>query len=121
MQPRARPSKPKWVAWLVASVSLLLIFAGYVAVTHAAVGREVPVGQAAMGRRDALYFSIHLATILLSSVIGFVLGKWLNGQGAAFALLFFVVMVSSLTTTQVVSYKLACGGGRNEIVRHWTC
>jgi len=37
------------------------------------------------------------------------------------ALLFFVVLVSSLTATQVVTYKLACSGGENDIVRHWTC
>ena len=121
MQRRTRPSKPTWVAWLLSVVLLIATFAGYVFVTHAAVGSDVPVGNAALGERDAIYFSIHLATIVIGCFCGFILGKWLNGMGAAFALLFVVVLVSSLTGTQVVTYKLACGGGPNNIVRHWTC
>lgn len=121
MQRRARPSRPTWLAWLLSVALLVLLFAAYVVITHAAVGTRVPVGQAAMSRRDSIYFSIHLATILIACLFGFALGKWLNGLGVAFALLFVVVMVSSLAATQVVSYKLACGGGQNNIVRHWTC
>lgn len=121
MQLRARPSKPTWLAWLLSVVLLLLIFGAFIAVTHSAVGADVPVGNAAMSRRDTIYFSIHLATIVVGCLVGFLLGKWLNGLGAAFAVLFLVVLVSSLTATQVVTYKLACGGGENDIVRHWTC
>ncbi len=121
MQRRVRPSKPTWVVWLLSIVLLLLVFGVFIAVIHRVVGDDVPVGGAAMSRRDTVYFSIHLATILVGCLLGFVLGKWLNGLGAAFALLFLVVLVASLTATQVVTYKLACGGGENDIVRHWTC
>ena len=121
MQRRARPTKPTWVAWLLAVALLLTLFAAYLVVTHKAVGTDVPIGNAALSRRDTIYFSIHLATLVIGCVLGFGLGKWLNGFGAAFALLFLVVLVSSLTATQVVTYKLACGGGQNNIVRHWIC
>ncbi len=121
MQRRARPTKPAWVAWLLSVVLLLTLFAAYLAVTHKVVGTDVPNGNAALSRRDTIYFSIHLATLVLGCVLGFSLGKWLNGFGAAFALLFLVVLVSSLTATQVLTYKLACDGGHNNIVRHWTC
>lgn len=121
MQRRARPSKPTWVAWLLSLVLLLSLFAAYVAVTHTAVGTDVPVGNADLSQRDTIYFSIHLAAVIIGFVLGFSLGKWVNGQGAAFALLFLVILVSSLAATQVVTYKLACGAGRNDIVRHWTC
>ena len=121
MQRRARPSKPTWVAWLLSVVLLAALFAAYLVVTHRAVGTDVPVGNTELSQRDTIYFSIHLATLGIGGVVGFSLGKWLNGLGAAFALLFFVILVSSLTATQVVTYKLACGGGQNNIVRHWTC
>lgn len=121
MQRRARPAKPTWVAWLLSVVLLLCLFAGYIFATHAAVGADIPVSSAAMSRRDTVYFSIHLGSIVVGSVSGFALGKWVNGLGAAFALLFLVVLVTSLAATQVVTYKLACDGGQNNIVRHWTC
>ena len=121
MQRRARPSKPTWVAWLLSVVLLAALFAAYLVVTHRAVGTDVPVGNADLSQRDTIYFSIHLATLGIGCVVGFCLGKWLNGLGAAFALLFLVILVSSLTATQVATYKLACGGGQNNIVRHWTC
>ncbi|MEP7216245.1 MAG: hypothetical protein ABI782_08330 [Anaerolineaceae bacterium] len=121
MQRRARPSKPAWAAWLLSVVVLLALFAAYVLVTHRTVGAEVPLGNAELNQRDTIYFSIHLATVVVGSVLGFALGKWLNGLGAAFALLFLVVLVSSLAVTQVVTYRLACDGGQNNIVRHWTC
>lgn len=121
MQRRARPSKPTWVAWLLSLVLLLSLFAAYVAATHAAVGTDVPVGNADLSQRDTIYFSIHLAAVIVGSVLGFSLGKWVNGQGAALALLFLVILVSSLAATQVVTYRLACSTGKNDIVRHWTC
>lgn len=121
MQRRARPSKPTWVAWLFSALLLLGLFAAYVFIVHRVVGTDVPVGQDAMSERDTIYFSIHLGVIVIGCLLGFILGKWLNGLGAALGLLFFVVLVSSLTATQVVTYKLACSGGENDIVRHWTC
>jgi len=121
MQRRARPTKPTWAAWLISVVVLPTLFAAYLVVTHKVVGTDVPIGNAALNQRDTIYFSIHLATLVVGCVLGFSLGKWLNGFGAAFALLFLVVLVSSLTATQVVTYKLACSGGQNNIVRHWTC
>lgn len=120
MQRRARQPKPTWAAWLVSVAALCLLLAAYVAAANILVGADVPATDEAASRRDTVYFTIHLAGLLLALAAGFAVGKWINGLGVAFGLLFFVVVASSMSMGQVVAYQAACHG-QNDVIRHWTC
>lgn len=120
MNRRTRPPKPSWVAWSASVLLLAIIIASYVALAHLLTGSDVPSGDVETGRRDAVYFAIHGGTLLTALVAGFTLGKWLNGLGVAFALLFLVVVGATLSVGQIAAYQAACAG-QNDIIRHWTC
>ena len=71
-------------------------------------------------RRDVVYTYVHLGLLVLVSVVGFVVGKWLNGLGLAYALLFVIVLTVGMLGVQFGSYELACHG-HNGLVRNWQC
>ncbi len=120
MQRRARQPKPTWAAWLVSVAALCLLLAGYVIAANLLVGGDIPATDGEAGRRDTIYFTIHAAGMLVALIAGFAVGKWINGLGVAFGLLFFIVMATSMTMGQVVAYEAACHG-QNDVIRHWTC
>lgn len=105
---------------LFSVLPLAIILSGYVVTAHLLVGANVPGNAAEAARRDTLYFSIHAGALVVALLAGFAVGKWLNGLGIAFALLFFVVLASSMSLGQIAAYQAACHG-RNGIIRHWTC
>ncbi len=120
MRQRTRILRPGMTQAAFALVALMALAAAYIGVMHATlpVSRiETPRGA---DRRDLWYFGIHVGGLVVAAVLGFGLGKWLNGLGLAFALLFVVVLGTLMVGVQLGSYELACHG-TNDIVRHWTC
>lgn len=106
---------------VVVTIILCLLFLGaYVAALRALVDVSVIETDADANRRDTVYAFFHLGFLTLASVVGFVVGKWLNGLGLAYALLFFIVVTVGMLSVQIGSYELACHG-YNGIVRNWQC
>lgn len=108
-------------AQVLASVFICALFvAAYVAAMHALVDVSIVEDEAGRNRRDTVYLALHLGFLVLVLVVGFVTGKWLNGLGLAYGLLFFIVLVVAMLTVLGGSYELACRG-HNDLVRHWQC
>lgn len=105
---------------LVAILVCLLFIGAYLAAMHALVDISVVDSDAERNRRDAIHTYLHLGLLVLVAVVGFVVGKWLNGLGLAYGLLFFIVLVVAMLAVQGGSYELACRG-HNDLVRHWQC
>ncbi|HEY5476101.1 MAG TPA: hypothetical protein VIK11_05220 [Tepidiformaceae bacterium] len=116
---RQNPKAPA-VQVLFALLGLLLVVGAYVLVMHLTVhSTEVRAAYTA-DQRDATYAVLHLVFVAGTVVVGFLLGKWLNGQGVAYAALFFLVMATSMVFLQLGSQTLACHR-HNDIIVHWTC
>lgn len=71
-------------------------------------------------RRDEVYLIIHGGTLLAAAIMGFLAGKWLNGLGVAYAILFVIIIAVVMMAVLLGSYELACQG-HNGLVRHWEC
>lgn len=99
---------------------LLFFMAVYLALMRFLVGVSQLDDNTTADRRDLIYFEVHTGLLISAALIGFGLGKWLNGLGVAYATLFVVALASAMALTQVGSFALACEG-HNDIVRHWTC
>ena len=69
---------------------------------------------------DNVYAALHIGLLAVAAVIGFVLGKWLNGLGLAYATLFVLVLSVIMVGAQLTTYELACRG-HNDLIRHWQC
>ena len=115
-----RGRKPRSVQTLVAVVLLLLLFGAYAGVLQynaesAATSRRLTIEE-----RDTLYFAVHGAVLLAAVVAGFIAGKWLNGLGFAYAVLFVAVLFSAMILAQIGAHTAACHG-HNDVFRHWTC
>jgi cytochrome bd-type quinol oxidase subunit 2 len=108
------------MAWLFSCLLIGLIVSAYVISAHVLVGSDVPSSASQADQRDTTYFAIHAGGLLFALVAGFTLGKFLNGLGVAFGLLFFVVVATVMSAGQIAAYQAACNG-QNDIIRHWTC
>jgi len=115
-----RASRPPAVEWLVAIAGMVLLAAVYMLVMRLSIDVSRLEGSTTPGDRDLYYFLLHMAMLVLSAASGFLVGKWLNGLGFAFAVLFTVVMAVAMLFLQLGTYAAACQG-HNDIIRHWTC
>lgn len=106
--------------FLVSLVGLALLAAGYIAAMRATVRYSQLDDAHTASERDEVYFALHMGLIVAAAVLGFLLGKWLNGLGFAYAVLFTSVLAVGMVGVQVGSYELACEG-HNDLIRHWTC
>ncbi|MCC6383025.1 MAG: hypothetical protein IT304_11005 [Dehalococcoidia bacterium] len=70
--------------------------------------------------RDLVYLGLHTGLLAVAAVLGFAAGKWLNGMGVGYGLLFLVVLLVWMLAAQLGAYGLACHG-HNDLIRHWTC
>lgn len=121
MEPGVPHGKRRALQGGIAAAVILVLFAAYAAALHLTLltpedGRRLDTEE-----RDAIYFAIHGAVLLGGAVIGFALGKWLNGLGFAYATLCVVALFALMATAQLGSQALACSGGENDLIRHWTC
>ena len=106
---------------LFALLGLLLVIGLYALVMHLAV-HSTDFGAATNpSDRDAAYALLHLGILLVATAGGFALGRWLNGMGIAYATLFFLVVACAMVFLQIGTQSLACNGGPNDIISHWTC
>ncbi|GIW13225.1 MAG: hypothetical protein KatS3mg062_0664 [Tepidiforma sp.] len=100
---------------------LILLLAGYLAAMRATVGISAVNSDQEAAERDLVYLAVHGGLLVIGSAVGFAAGKWVNGLGLAFAVLFVVVLAVAMVGVQVASFELACGAGYNGLIRHWHC
>lgn len=98
-----------------------LIAVGYVAAMRTLLEVSVLSSDTDLERRDEVYLLVHGGTVFAAAVIGFLVGKWLNGLGLAYAVLFVIISVVAMMGVLLGSYELACEAGQNGLVRHWEC
>ncbi len=120
MRYHGRKPKAPAVQIAFALLGLLFVLGAYLLVMHFTVHSTEVGDSRTAGERDATYAILHLAFLVGTVVVGFLLGKWLNGLGVAYATLFFLVMASSMVFLQLGAQTLACRG-HNDIIVHWTC
>lgn len=120
MRRQERTNRPATLQVTLAVAGLLVLVAGYVVAMRLSIDISRVVSGREADHRDAIYLAIHGGGLVLASVVGFALGKFVSGLGVAFSLLFLIVVAVAMVTVQVGSYQLACTG-RNDLIRHWTC
>jgi hypothetical protein len=116
-----RAAKRPWVQWAVFGLAQLVLVLAYLVLLRLAFTAWGIDETATGNRRDNLFLLIHGAFIAGAAVVGFAAGKWLNGLGVAFAVLFLSVMVVAQLGTIAGSQALACTADRNNLIRHWSC
>jgi hypothetical protein len=120
MQQVPRPPRPAILQVSLVVAGLLLFAAIYILVMHSILDVSRVVSKHDADFRDKIYLVVHIGLLAAAVLAGFALGKWLNGLGVAFALLFFIALATTMVGAQAGSYELACHG-HNDVVRHWTC
>jgi len=115
-----RRSRSHAVQAAVAVSALLLLGTLYVGLMRATVRLSQLDAEHSASNRDGMYFYLHTGVLLLGALSGFGLGKWLNGLGIAYAVLFVVALAVVMVMAHLGSYTLACQG-HNDLIRHWTC
>ncbi len=121
MDDSERPGRSHSLQFLVSVVLCALIVAGYIAAMRALLEVSVLSSDTDLERRDEVYLIVHGGTVLVAAVVGFLVGKWLNGLGLAYAILFIIVTLVAMMGVMLGSYELACEAGQNGLVRHWEC
>jgi len=121
MQRRTKAPRPAALQASLAIGSLLVLAAVYLLAMHLSVDVSVIQEKTDADHRDVVYLAIHGGLLLAALVGGFVLGRWLNGLGLAYAVLFLVVLSLLMVGAQVGSYEIACQAGHNDLLRRWTC
>jgi len=112
--------RPALLQASLAVAMLLALLAAYTGVMYLLVDYSNVSGKHEASERDLAYVYVHVGLLVVSALVGFVVGKWLSGLGFAFATLFVIVAVLGATFIQMSSYELACHG-HNDLVRHWQC
>ena len=116
----ARATRPIWLQTLVALVCVVALAAAYVVLMRLTLDASRLSETRTAGERDTIYLLIHGGLLVLAAIGGFLLGKWLNGLGLAYAVLFVAVLAVFMVAAQAASHELACEG-HNDLIRHWTC
>lgn len=104
----------------VAALSLAFFAAAYLALMRATLDYSRLEGGRTASDRDEVYFVLHMGLLAGALVAGFIVGKWLNGLGAAYATLFGAFLAAFMVLAQIGSYELACEG-HNGLIRYWVC
>ncbi len=120
MTPRLPHSKPRAIQAVVVTSALVVLGTAHLALLRATIDVSHLDQRHTASERDAAYFYLHVGVLLVAAVIGFGLGKWLNGLGVAYAVLFIVALALAMVLAQLGSFALACQG-HNDLIRHWTC
>ena len=115
-----RPGKPGWLQFLSAAGGILLLTALYVVLMWATVDATTVGDGTTASDRDNIHIALHLSLLVAAAGFGFALGKWLNGQGVAYGVLFVSALAALMLMLQLGSYELACEG-HNDLIRHWEC
>lgn len=106
---------------ILVAIGCLLLFVGlYAGLMQLSIDVSRIDTRSSATHRDTVYVGIHLGLLAAATIGGFVVGKWLNGLGLAYAALFAAVLASTMVLAQLSSHALACSG-HNDILRHWVC
>jgi hypothetical protein len=120
VHPYERHSKSHGVQFALTVFVCAALVTLYVGLMRAVISLSSLNSDSDLERRDEAYAVVHLGVLGLATVSGFLLGKWFNGLGLAYALLFFIVVAVSMLALLLGSYELACHG-HNGLIRHWQC
>jgi hypothetical protein len=115
-----RHSKRHSIQILVTVLLLMILATAYVAAMNALLEVSRIESTADAADRDNVYAALHVGLLAAAAVVGFVVGKWLNGLGLAYATLFVLALSVMMVGAQLTTYELACRG-HNDILRHWQC
>jgi hypothetical protein len=120
-EPSRSRTKPAW-AQLLVTLAAILVFAGvYVGLMWLAVDSTRITDDHTVEDRDMLQLAIHGGIAAGATLAGFLIGKWLNGLGLAYAVLVGGTVVVLMVAALAGSQTLACEADRNDVIRHWTC
>lgn len=105
---------------LVAVGGILLLAGAYLLLMRLTIDVSQLEKKSDASTRDMFYLVLHTGLLGVAAVSGFAAGKWLNGMGLGYGLLFLVVLLVWMLAAQLGTYGLACQG-HNDLIRHWTC
>ena len=71
--------------------------------------------------RDTVYLIVHGSILIGGALAGFGLGRWLGGLAVGYTVFIVVLLCVVMAGAMAGSQTLACHGGRNDVIRHWTC
>ena len=109
---------PAWAA-VLAIVGLVVFLDGaYIGVMQLLIDVSKPTEDA--DTRDLVYLYVHVGFLAVAAILGFLLGKWVNGLGFACAVLVVTVLAVSMVLALLTSRAVTCNGD-TEFLRHWTC
>ena len=97
---------------------ILVLFFGYAVAMQLVI--DLSAADSDLDTRDWIYFAIHVGTLAVSGLAGFLLGKWLSGLGFAYAVLVVSVLAVSMVFAQLGSRQINCNS-EAEVLRHWHC
>ena len=117
---RAQAPRPVPVQVALTIAGLTLLVGIYLVAMRMSIDVSRLSAKGDANHRDAVYLAIHGGMLLLATIGGFALGRWLAGLGIAYALLFVAVLSVLMVGAQLGSYEAACHG-HNDVIRHWTC
>lgn len=118
-----QPDQSARRGWIQAAIAIPAM-AALLLLYLVALRLTVDISRIDLGRsaedRDTTYLWLHMAVLFVAVAGGFLIGKWLNGLGFAYALLFLFTIAAGMLVLQLASLELACHG-HNDLVRHWQC
>lgn len=120
MNPEDRTSRSAGVQFAVTIFVCAVVAVLYIAAMRALLDVSLIQAEGDIERRDEAYLVVHGGILLFAAILGFLLGKWMNGLGLAYSVLFVILTGLVMLTVLFGSYELACHG-HNGLVRHWEC
>jgi hypothetical protein len=109
---------PAWAATLAILGLVVFLVGAYIGAMQLLI--EVSAPGEDPDRRDLIYLYIHLGFLAMGAILGFLVGKWLNGQGVACAVLVVTTVAVSMVFALLASRAVTCNDDI-EFLRHWTC
>ncbi len=109
---------PAWAAALAILGLVVFLGGAYIGVMQLLIDVSDPTEDP--DRRDLVYLYVHVGFLAVGAILGFLLGKWVNGQGFAVAVLVVTVLAVSMVLALLTSRAVTCNNDV-EFLRHWTC
>lgn len=109
---------PSWAVALAIAGLIVFLGGAYVGVMQLLIDVSEPTEDA--DRRDLVYLYVHVGFLLTATILGFLLGKWLNGLGFASAVFVVTALAVSMVLALLTSRAVTCNSDV-EFLRHWTC
>ena len=118
MRVKHQSRMPGWAAVLAVVGLVVFLDGAYLGVMQLLIDVSDPTEDP--DTRDLVYLYVHLGFLLVAGILGFLLGKWVNGLGFACAVLVATVLAVSMVFALLTSRAVTCNGDA-EFLRHWTC